>query len=122
MDPKETQKAPPNPEEETQEAPWDPGVEMNDVAGLAEESTNLEGPVVPARRKVTISGNRLANNGIVHVQSTGAWKEQNRKRFLPTNEKGDEDSVSMCDHGGTRIFQRKVELPEPIARGMSPEQ
>ena len=41
---------------------------------------------------------------------------------LPTNEEGDEESVSMCDGGGAMIFQRKVELPEPIAKGMSPEQ
>ena len=41
---------------------------------------------------------------------------------LPTNEEGDEESVSMYDGGGTMIFQRKVELPEPIARAMSPEQ
>ena len=44
------------------------------------------------------------------------------QRSLPTNEEGDEESVSMCDGGGTMIFQRKVELPEPIARGMSQEQ
>ena len=41
---------------------------------------------------------------------------------LPTNEEGDEESVSMYDGGGTMIFQRKAELPEPIARGMSSEQ
>ena len=41
---------------------------------------------------------------------------------LPTNEEGNEESVSMCDGGGTMIFRRKAELPEPIARGMSPEQ
>ena len=41
---------------------------------------------------------------------------------LPTNEEGNEESVSMCDGGGTMVFQRKVELPDPIVRGMSPEQ
>ena len=35
---------------------------------------------------------------------------------LPTNEEGDKESVSMCDGGGTMIFERKVELPEPIKR------
>ena len=44
------------------------------------------------------------------------------QNFLPTNEGGDEESVSMCDDRDTMIFQRKVELPEPIARGMSSEQ
>ena len=41
---------------------------------------------------------------------------------LPTSEEGDRESVSMCDGGGTIFFQRKVELAEPIATGMSPEQ
>ena len=82
LDPKETQKAPPNLEEETQEAPLGPGVEINDVAGLKEESTNLEGPVVPARRKLTMSGNLLPNNVIAHVQSTGA-----RRRGRSSTEK-----------------------------------
>ena len=41
---------------------------------------------------------------------------------LPTNEEGNEESLSMCDGGGTVFFQRKVELPDPIVRGMSPEQ
>ena len=42
--------------------------------------------------------------------------------FLATNEEGDEENVSMCDGGGTMIFWKKVELPESIARYMSPEQ
>ena len=54
LDPKETQKAPPNPEGEV---PSDPGVETKDVARLAEGLTGFEGLVVPARRKLTISGN-----------------------------------------------------------------
>ena len=41
---------------------------------------------------------------------------------LPTNEEGDEEIVSMCNGGGMMIFQTKVELSEPIARSMSPEQ
>ena len=41
--------------------------------------------------------------------------------FLLTHEEGDKESVPMCDGGGTMTFQRKVELPEPTARGMSPE-
>ena len=56
LDPEETQKAPPNLEGETREAPSDPGVETKDVAGLAEGSTDLKRPVVPVRRKLTISG------------------------------------------------------------------
>ena len=63
---------PPNPEGETREAPSDSGVETKDVAGLAEGSTNLEGPVVPARRKLTIGGNLPPNHVKAHVESTGA--------------------------------------------------
>ena len=53
-------------------------------------------------------------------------EEEALKSILPTieevDEKGDEKSVSMCDGGGAMILQRKVEIPEPIARDMSPEQ
>ena len=41
---------------------------------------------------------------------------------LPTNEEGDEENVAMCDGGGKMIFQSQVDLPEPIARGLSSEQ
>ena len=44
------------------------------------------------------------------------------QRYLPTNGDGDEESVSMYDGGGTMVFKRKMELPEPIARGMLSEQ
>ena len=46
--------------------------ETKDVAGLAGGSTDLEGPVVPARLKLTISGNLPPNNVIACVESTGA--------------------------------------------------
>ena len=49
-------------------------------------------------------------------------KEAAAQSFPPTNEEGDEKSVSMCDGGGVMILQGKVEIPEPIARGMSSEQ
>ena len=42
--------------------------------------------------------------------------------YLPTNDEGDEESVSMSDGGDTMILQRKVELPEPLAAGMPPDQ
>ena len=41
---------------------------------------------------------------------------------LPTNEEDNEESVLMCNGGGTMFFHRKVELPDPIVRGMSPGQ
>ena len=101
LDPEETQKAPPNSKEETREAPSDPGMEINDEAGLAEGPTDLEGSVVPARRKLTISGNLPPNNVIAYVESAGA-RRRGRTRpapqgSLPTNEGGDEESMSICD-------------------------
>ena len=41
---------------------------------------------------------------------------------LPTIEKGDEESTFICDGGGSIILERKVGIPEPIARGMPSEQ
>ena len=76
LDPEDTHKASPNAEEETQEAPSGPVVETNGVAGLAAESTDLEGPDVPAHRKLTISGNISPNNVIAHVEPTGARRHE----------------------------------------------
>ena len=45
-----------------------------------------------------------------------------RKTIEEVDEEGDEKSASMCDGGGTMILQMKVEILEPIARGMSPEE
>ena len=119
-----THKAPPNPEEETREASSDPGMETHNVAGLAAGSTNLEGLVVPRRRTLTISGNLPPNNAIAHVESAGASRRgrSSTQSFLLTTEEGDEESTSMCGGEGLIILQRKVEIPESIARGMSPEQ
>ena len=48
------------------------------------------------------------------------------QHFLPTieevEEMGDEESTSMCEGGGSMILQRKVKIPEPIARDMSLKQ
>ena len=85
---------------------------------------NSEGPVVLARRKLTISINLPPNNVKAHMESAGARRhgKSSIASSLSTNVEGNEASVSMCDRGGTMIFQRKVELPKPISRGMSPEQ
>ena len=119
----ETREVPSDRKEETQEAPGVPKEETKGIARLAIGSTYLGGPVVPARRKLTISGIFPPNNVIAHVESTGARRREGAApSFLPTNEEGDEKSVSMCDGGGAMILQRKVEIPEPTARGMSPKQ
>ena len=130
LDPKETQMAPPNPKGETRKAPSDPGVDANDIAGLVAGSTDWKGPVIPARRKLTISGNLPPNNVNGHVESTGARRRKRRSpatfsaysRGRRRGECVDVQSVLMCDGGGTITFNRKMELPDPIARVMSPEQ
>ena len=66
MDPEETQKTPPP----------DPGEETKYVAGLAEGSTDVEGPVIPARRKLTTDGILPPNNVDAHVKSTGARRRE----------------------------------------------
>ena len=123
LDPEETQKTPPNPEEDTREAPPDPGVGTNDVAGLAARSTDLEGLVVPARRKLTISGNLPPNNVIAHVES-GA-RRYGRSRIAKFS--ADEQGRRREEYGDVRRWrlddlQRKLEIPGLIARGTSPEQ
>ena len=78
-DPKEKMlEAPSDPEEETQEAPSDPEEETREVPSDHEEEakgaagpTELEGPVVPAHRKLTISGNLPPNHIKAHVESAG---------------------------------------------------
>ena len=91
---------------------------------MQQGSTELEGPVVPAPRKRIISSNLPPNNVKAHVKSVSA-----RRRGRSSTAKVSADKrgrrrreCAKCDGGGTIIFQRKVELPAPIARGMSPEQ
>ena len=77
LDPEEeTQEVPPNPEEEAREAPSDPEEEIIDEVRLATESTDLERPVVPAPRKLTISGNLPPSNVTAHAESTGARRRE----------------------------------------------
>ena len=63
--------APSDPEEETLEAPSD-FEEAKYVAGLAEGPTDLDGPVIPALRKLTIGGNFPPNNINAPMESAGA--------------------------------------------------
>ena len=69
-----TKEAPSDPEEETQEASSDTNEETRDEAEPVVGSTDLEGPVVPALWKLTISGNLPPKNVIVHVESTVACR------------------------------------------------
>ena len=124
LDPEETHKAPPNPAGETRKAQSDPGVETNDVAGLAAGSADLKAPVIPrvgSSPSAAIFRQIMATrtwSRRVHAGVKGAAPQS----FLSTNVRSDEGRMSMCDGGGTMKFQRKVKLPESIAKGMSPEQ
>ena len=84
----ETRQVPWNPEKEPREAPSDLGVETNYVAGLAAGSTDLEGPVVPTRRKITISGNLPPNTVIAHVELAGARRHGSSAAKVSTDERG----------------------------------
>ena len=115
--------APPDSEEETHEVSWNSEEKTKDVVELTAGLTDLEGPVVPTRRQLTISGNLPPNNVIAHVESTGARRSgRSGNTTKEADEEGDEESASMCDGGGAMILQMKVEILEPIARGMSPEE
>ena len=125
LDSEETQKAPLNPEKERQEALSDPEEETKDVAGLASWSTDLEGLVVPARRKLTLSGNlppimsSRTWSRRVHAGVEGAAPQSILRTIEYLDGKGDEENTSICDGGGSMILQTNVEVPEPIARDMS---
>ena len=53
----------------------------------------------------------------MHVGVEGAAPQSS----LPTNEKGDEESTSVCDGGGPMALQVKVDIQQSIAGDMSPE-
>ena len=58
--------------------PSDSEEETKNGAGLAAGSTDLEGLVVPKRRKTTISGNFPPNCVIAHVDSMGVLRRRGR--------------------------------------------
>ena len=85
----ETREAPSNPEIETREAPPNSEEETKDLAGLAVGSTDSEGPAVPARRKITTSGNLRPNDVNAHVELTGARRrERSSAAKFSANERG----------------------------------
>ena len=122
------------PQEEKQEASSDPEVEAQkvisehkqDEAGPAAGLTDMEGPVVPALRNLTISGilppimSSRTRIRRVHTSVEGAALQS----FLPTikevDEEGGEASVSVCNGGGSMALEVKV-VPKPIAGDMPPE-
>ena len=58
----------------------------------------------------------------MHTGVEGAAPQSILPMIEDVDEKGDEGSTSKYDGGGSMLLQRKVEIPEPIARGMSSEQ
>ena len=74
----ETLEAQSDPEKETLETPSDPNEKTKYAAGLAEGPTDLEGPVVPASRKRTISGDLPPNDLKAHVEPAGAHRRGRR--------------------------------------------
>ena len=85
---------------------------------------DLEWMVVPARRKLSISGNLPPNNIITHVESTGARRrerssaakfsaderERRREECVYVRQRGRDDLAEECGDTGTD------------SEGMSPEQ
>ena len=68
-----TQKALSDLDEEAQQAQSDPEKETKYIAGPATGSTDLEGPVVPVLRMLTISGNLPPNNVIARGVDGCTW-------------------------------------------------
>ena len=133
-----TQEAPSDPKEEIQEVLLDPEQgkkevpsdyeeETQDEAETEAELTDLGETVVLALWKLTISDNlppRMSSRtrsqrGHTSVEGTAF------QMFPPTTkevgEKGDVESMLVCDGGGTMALQVKVDMQEPITGDISPE-
>ena len=100
---------PSDPEAETREAPSGPEIETKDEAGPATWSTDLEGPVAPALRMLTISGNFPPNNVIAHVESTGARR---RGRSSAAKLSADDQRSQRGRRRGERVGVRRREIDD----------
>ena len=108
-------------EEETQEALSEHEQEQQQKegeAGPASESENLEGPALPALRKLTIDGNIPP----IFSSRTRSRRPHNGAEgealycFLPTIEAEEENGVEdalACDDGGQMAMQATLDIPEP---------
>ena len=108
-------------EQETQEALSEHEQEQQQKegeAGPASESANLEGPALPALRKLTIDGNIppiLSSCTRSRRPHTGAEGEA-LHCFLPAIETEEENGVEdalACDDGGQMAMQATLDIPEP---------
>ena len=136
-----TQEAPSSSEEQSREVPLDPEEETREAPSDHEEEakvavgpTELEGPVVPALRKVTISGHRppillsYTRSRRVHtgakraaLQSTLATTKGDGEEDYEESTSGDEESTSVCDGEGPMTLQVKADIQQWIAGDISPE-
>ena len=125
----ETQEALSELEEETQEAFSEHEREQQQKegeAGPASGSANLEGPALPALRKLTIDGDippilsSRTRSRRPHTGVEGAVLHC----FLPTIEAEEENGVEdalACDDGGQMAMQATLDLPEPRNRRQAME-
>ena len=125
----ETQRALSELEEETQEAflEHEQGQQQKEgEAGPASGSANLEGPALPALRKLTIDGNIppiLSSRTRSRRPHTGVEKAA-LHCFLPATEAEEENGVKdalACDDGGQMAMQAALDKPEPSNRGQAME-
>ena len=116
-------------EHETQEALSEHDREQQHKEGEAEPvsgSANLEGPALPALRKLTINGNIppvLSSRTRSRRPHTGVEVEA-LHCFLPAieaeKENGVEDAL-VCDDGGQMAMQATLDIPEPRNRRQAME-
>ena len=108
-------------EEETQEALSEHEREQQHKKGEAEPasgSANLEGPALPALRKLTIDGNIppiLSSRTRSRKPHIGV-EEEALHCFLPSIEAEEENGVEdalACDDGGQMAMQATLDIPEP---------
>ena len=118
----ETRKVPSDPKEETREASSDHEKEAKDAAG----PMKLEGLLVPALRKPTISGNlpimsSRTRSQRVHTGVEGAALQSLLRLTKGGDEEGDEGSTSVYDGGGPKALQMKVDTQQSIVGDIPPE-
>ena len=115
--------------EETQEALSEHEREQQQKegeAGPASGSTDLEGPVLPALRKLTIDGNTppiLSSRTRSRSPPTGV-EGAALHCFLPAIEAEEENGVEdalACDDGGQLAMQATLNIPEPRNRRQAME-
>ena len=125
----ETQEVLSEVEEETQEALSEHAGEQQHKDGEAEPasgSANLEGPALPALRKLTIDGNIppiLSSRTRSRRPHTGVEGEA-LHCFLPAIEAEEEDGVEdalACGDGGLMAMQATLDIPEPRNRRQAME-